>query len=138
MRKPKILTIAVQSHLLFQLFLCLVVILVHHHVQFKGVFWKQNATVLFNHHFDLFILELSNKVNNEFLVILEYNNSKLLKDMSKIDNFWFRRINHGMKRINFFNLRTKMIFDNFSKNINNTIIIDFLKISMIHAFLFLF
>ena len=137
-RKPKILTVAVESHLLFQLFFGFVVTFVHHHVDLEGEFWQEGAAVPLHYFPYLFVLELSQEIHYKFFVVLEADNSEFLKNMSQIHNLRIRRVYHCMKRIHLQFLRADIIFHNFCKNVNNTVIIYFLKIAMIHTFLFLF
>ena len=136
--EPEILAVTVESHLLFQLFFGFVVTLVHHHVYFEGEFWQKGAAVPLHNFPYLFVLELGQEIHYKFLVVLEADYSKFLKNMSQVHHLRIRRVHHCMKRIHFQYLRANIIFHNLCKNVNNTVIVYLLKITMIHTFLFLF
>ena len=136
--EPEILTVTVESHLLFQLFFCFVVTFVHHHVDLEGEFWQESAAVSLHDFPYLFVFELGQEINDKFFVVLETDDSEFLKNMSQIHHLRIRRVHHYMKRIHLQYLRADVIFHNFCKNVNNAVIIYLLKITMIHTFLFLF
>lgn len=82
MGKPQALTIAIESHLLFELLFSFVVIFMHNHSQFEGIARKQDVAVFFNDHLDLVSLELSQEIHNKLFVVFQDDDSKFLKDMT--------------------------------------------------------
>jgi len=137
MRKPWILSIMVQNHLLFEFFLSFVLIFMHNKFDFKGID-RQKVVVLVHYVDNLVLFEVWEEIHYEFFVVLQNDYPELLKDMPQIHLLFLRNVNHHMERIHFFDLRVKLIFDYLDKYIHDTVFIDLLQITMVHTFLFLF
>ena len=69
MRKPLVLSIMIQNHLLFELLLCFVLILMHNEFDFKRVN-RQKIVIGVNYFLHLVFIEMGKKIYNEFFVIL--------------------------------------------------------------------
>lgn len=82
--------------------------------------------------------ETSQQIDDKFLIILQYDHSKLLQDMTEINNLFLWDINHSMQRVILFLLRIEFIFDDLNEYINDTRVIDFVQVTMIKRFIFIF
>lgn len=94
--------------------------------------------VIFDHIDQLVRRETSQQIDDKFLIILEYDHSKLLQDVTEINNLFLWDINHSMQRVILFLLRIEFIFDDLNEYINDTRVIDFIQVTMIKRFIFIF
>lgn len=74
--------VVLPGHLEIELYLSLVLGLMHEEVDLKGIKRQQILTVTLNDPNQLLGAELRQQIHNKLLVILQYNYSKLLEDMA--------------------------------------------------------
>lgn len=137
MREPQILAVVVEGHLLFELLLSFVIAFVHDHGQFEGIVGQQDVAVLLDDHLDLVRLELGQEVHNEFFIVLQNYDPELLENVAEIHDLHFWRIDHGVEGVNFLDFGAQLILHDFSKDIDDAVVIDLLEISVVHALLLL-
>lgn len=96
--------VVLPSHLEIQLDLSLVLGLMHEKVDLKGIKRQQILTVTLYDPDQLLRAELRQQIHNKLLVILQDDDSKLLEDVTEVDDFLLRLIHHGVEGIDLLHL----------------------------------
>jgi hypothetical protein len=79
--KPLILTIMISEHMLFEFFLSFILIFMHNHMDFKGIYRKEIVVFLYDIK-NLVFFEMWQEIHYKLFIVLQNNYSELLEHMS--------------------------------------------------------